>query len=95
MKIYVNVTDDDGLCAWYNSRAGESYLYDSPELIDWNTDEFVGTAFTTVARAKAAGSKARSMARWNGSVDPKVRFFRVVGGEVVETGFTRDGKIRK
>lgn len=94
MDIYVNVTDDDGLCTWYNSVDGESYLRDAVDLQDRNTDKFAGTAFATPCAAKAAGKRAKQLANWDGSINPKVKFFTMVKGTPVEIAFTRDGQIR-
>lgn len=91
MEIFVNVTDDMGLCAWYNhdSISGLSYLNDSAELQDWNTDEFAGTAFDSVNAAKAAGSKAKSLAAFDGAINPKVKYYQFIKGKQVETKLSK------
>lgn len=97
MEIYVNVTDDAGLCAWHSHdpASGLSYLHDSAELQDWNTDEFAGTAFDSAKAAKAAGSKARALAAFDGALNPKVKYYQQINGKQVEVRFTRDGKIKQ
>lgn len=97
MKIYVNVTDGTGLCAWYNHdpASGLSYLHDSAELQDWNIGEFAGAAFDSVKAAKAAGGKAKSLAAFDGAINPKVKFYQQIKGKQVEVKFTKDGKIKQ
>lgn len=95
MKIYVRVTNDYGLYAWLHYENGEAYLVDKVELCDWNTDEFAGTAFTSVAAAKNAGKKAKSLASFNGEIDPKVSYFEYVNGKEVEVKFTTKGQIKR
>ena len=92
--IYVNVVDDDGMCAWYNrNEDGQTYLYDAAELVDPSTDEFAGTPCRTPDDAKTAGRKALSLASFDGSVRPRVRYFIYAGYRQVEVKFMKDGKI--
>ena len=96
MEIYVRVTDDDGLCAWYNcdESNGQCYLFDSVELEHWDTGERVGTPCKSAISAKAAGKYAKMIANWDGAVNPKVKYFRYLRGKLVETKFTKDNKIK-
>ena len=93
--IYVNIVDDDGMCAWYNrdEDSGETFLHSATELVDWNTDEFAGTPLKSVEAARKAGSSARSLASWNGARRPRVRYYQYVGYKQVEVKFTKDGHV--
>lgn len=98
MEIYVRVhSDDDGAVAWWNHDYYESYLMDGKDL--WCTDPYGdykrGTAFKTVKEAKHEAREAVRTAGWDGMVDPKATFWRYVNGKLVQTKFTRDGKIKK
>lgn len=96
MDIFVNVVDDDGLCAWYNRNedTGETFLHSATELVDWNTDEFAGTPLNSVEAAKKAGSKAKSLASWNGAYKPKIKYYQYIDYKQVEVKFTRDNQIK-
>lgn len=99
MEIYVRIhSDDDGTVAWWNHDYYESYLMDGKDL--WCTtgpydDYRRGTAFKTVKEAKHEAREAMRIAGWDGIIDPKATFWRYVGGKLVQTKFTRDGKIKK
>ena len=101
MEIYIRIdSDDDGYCGWWSfDNDGESYLVDGRAL--WTTsastgEEYTrGTACTSVKQAKSEAKLARANARFNGIVDPKVLFWRLVGNTLVQTKFTQDNKIKK
>lgn len=95
MEIYVNIVAD-GMCAWcnYSKSTGEFYLYNSNAPQDWNTDEYAGTSFTTIKAAKDAARRGKALASFEGAIKPKAKFFRFVGGKLVETKFTADNKIK-
>ena len=99
MEIYVRVhSEDDGSVAWWNHEDGESYLMDGKDL--WCKDGpyggyLRGTAFKTVKDAKKAAREAVNLAAFDGMVDPKATYWRLVGSKLVQTKFTADGKIKK
>ena len=101
MKIYIRIdSDDDGYYGWWSFDInGESYLVDGRAL--WTTsastgEEYTrGTACTSVKQARSEAKLARANARSNGIVDPKVSFWRQASGELVQTKFTLDNKIKK
>ena len=99
MEIYVRVhSEDDGSVAWWNSDNRESYLMDGKELeamTEWGEEYLRGTPFNNIKAALKAGKEAKSLAGHDGMVDPKVTFWRMVGGKLIETKFTRDGKIKR
>ena len=98
MEIYVRVhSDDDGAVAWWNANERESYLMDGKEL--WCCDGPYGdycrgTPFNTVKKAKKEAREAVNLASFDGMVDPKATFWRIVNGKLVQTKFTRDNKIK-
>ena len=101
MKIYIRIdSDDDGYYGWWSFDInGESYLVDGRAF--WTTsastgEEYTrGTACTSIMQAKREAKLARANARFNGIVDPKVSFWRQASGELVQTKFTLDNKIKK
>lgn len=99
MEIYVRVhSEDDGSVAWWNANNRECYLMDGKEL--WCCDGPYGdycrgTPFSTVKKAKKEAREAVNLAGYDGMVDPKATFWRMVAGKLVQTKFTRDGKIKK
>ena len=99
MEIYVRVhSEDDGSVAWWNANDRECYLMDGKEL--WCCDSPYGdycrgTPFSTVQKAKKAAREAVNLASFDGMVEPKATFWRMVNGKLVQTKFTRDGKIKK
>ena len=100
MEIYIRVhSEDDDTVAWWNhdKENGESYLMDGKELWCFNSpygDYCRGTPFKTAKEAKRQAREAMRLAAHDGDVDPKATFWRMVGGNLVETKFTRDGKIK-
>ena len=99
MEIYIRVhSDDDGQTAWWNSNERECYLMDGKELWCFDSpygDYCRGTACKSVKEAKKEAREAIRLAAWDGAVDPKATFWRYVKGKLVQTKFTRDGKIKK
>ena len=99
MEIYVRVQEDGcGQTAWYNEDVHESYLMDGKELWaeGYNGDYLRGTAFKNAAKAKAAARKAKQLMEYDGATGKiKATFWRFVKGELVETKFTKDGKIKR
>ena len=89
MEIYVQVTDDDGLCAWYNcdESNGQCSVFDSVELEHWDTGERAGTPCKSVTSAKAAGKYAKMIANWDGAVNPKVKYFRYLHFLIIKKYF--------
>ena len=100
MEIYIRVTsDDDGYIGWWTfDPFGESYLMDGRAL--WTTSKLTGdelcrgTACKNIAQAKREAKIARSTANSDGIVDPKISFWRSVGGKLIETKFTPDNKLK-
>ena len=99
MEIYVRVhSEDDGSVAWWNANDIESFLIDGKELWCYDSpsgDYCRGTPFNTVKKAKKEARCAVNLAAHDGMVDPKATFWRFVRGKLVQTKFTRDGKIKK
>ena len=101
MEIYIRVhSDDDGRVAWWNHNKenGESYLMDGKDLWCFDSpygDYCRGTPFSSVKEAKRGAREAVLLAGHDGDVDPKATFWRWVGGKLVQTKFTRDGKMKK
>ncbi len=99
MEIYVRVhSEDDGSVAWWNANSRECYLMDGKELWCYDSpygDYCRGTPFSTVKKAKKEAREAVNLAGYDGMVDPKATFWRMVSGKLVQTKFTRDGKIKK
>ena len=100
MEIYIRVhSEDDCTVAWWNhdKENGESYLMDGKELWCVNGpygDYCRGTPFHSVREAKQEARQAVIIAGYDGNVNPKATFWRWVGGKLVETKFTCDGKIK-
>lgn len=99
MEIYVRVhSEDDGSVAWWNANGRECYLMDGKELWCYDGpygDYCRGTPFNTVKKVKKEAREAVNLAGYDGMVDPKATFWRMVSGKLVQTKFTRDGKIKK
>lgn len=99
MEIYVRVhSEDDGAVAWWNANDRECYLMDGKELWCYDSpygDYCRGTPFNTVKKAKKEAREAVNLASFDGMCDPKATFWRMVNGKLVQTKFTRDGKIKK
>ena len=99
MEIYVRVhSEDDGSVAWWNSDNHESYLMDGKDLQCYDSpygDYCRGTPFNTVKKAKKEAHEAVNLASHDGMVDPKATFWRWVGNKLVQTKFTKDGKIKQ
>ena len=99
MEIYVRVhSEDDGSVAWWNSDGHESYLMDGKDLWCYDSpygDYCRGTAFNTVKKARKEARYAVNLAGHDGMVDPKATFWRYANGKLVQTKFTKDGKIKK
>ena len=99
MEIYVRVhSDDDGTVAWWNANEFESYLIDGKDLWCFDSphvDYCRGTPFKTVKEAKRQARLAVLTSGWDGDVEPKATFWRWVGGKLVQTKFTRDGKVKR
>ena len=99
MEIYVRVhSEDDGSVAWWNANDRECYLMDGKELeatTEWGEKYLRGTPFNTVKKAKKEAREAVNLAGFDGMCDPKATFWRMVNGKLVQTKFTRDGKIKK
>lgn len=99
MEIYVRVhSEDDGTVAWWNADGRECYLMDGKDL--WCCDSPYGdycrgTPFNTVKKAKKEAREAVNLASHDGMVEPKATFWRFVKGKLVQTKFTRDGKIKE
>ena len=100
MQIYIRVhSEDDGSVAWWNADERESYLMDGKDLWCFNSqydDGYCrGTAFSSVKEAKRQAQPAVDLARWDGMVEPKATFWRYVHGKLVQTKFTRDGRLKR
>ena len=101
MEIYVRVHDDgSGQIAWWNDNGDESYLMDGAELFAEGTyggdDYFRGTPFKTFKDVKRAGSRAKYAMEYDGALGKVyVTYWRYRNGTLVETKFTKDGKIKK
>lgn len=99
MEIYVQVVGkDDGSSAWYTDTGSEAYLTPGRDLwcLDSPSGDYMrGSAFRTVKAAKRAGREARDLACWDGTSDAEVRYWRYVRGKLVNTRFTRDGRIKR
>lgn len=99
MEIYIQVvSDDDGSSAWWNVEGRESYLMDGKELeamTEYGEEYLRGTAFNNIKTALKEAKEAKNLAGHDGMVDPRVKFWRKVGGKLIETKFTRDGKIKR
>lgn len=98
MEIYIRtMSRDDGRTAWWNKTGVQSYLYDSKTIFaEAYGDTFLaGTPFHSVKEAKQEARKAKSLAEYDGYVDVEVTFWRFIRGKLVETKFTRDGKIKR
>lgn len=97
MEIYVRVTDDCGY-AWYtyDRNEGCEYMTNGKELFADSPygDYLRGSPCKTVTEAKRAALRARQLTYDDGYGVEKVEFFRFVGGKLVLTKFTRDGKIK-
>lgn len=99
MEIYIKLTDSDNCtAAWFTDTGTEMYLVDGDELFAESsiTGEIYarGTPFKSVVAAKAAAKEARINAIFDGMVDPKVSYWRMKSGKLIETKFTRDNKIK-
>ena len=98
MEIYVRIhSKDNGCVAWWNSNGIESYLMDGKDLWCYDGpygDYCRGTPFKTAKEAKRQAREAVRLAAFDGDVDAKATFWRMVGGKLVETKFTCDGKIK-
>ena len=100
MEIYIRVhSNDDGSVAWWNSDSHESYLMDGKDLWCYDSpyggDYCRGTPFNTIKKAKKEAREAIKLAAFDGMVDPKATFWRYVKNNLVQTKFTKDGKIKK
>lgn len=99
MEIYIQITsDDDGTSVWWNADGNQSYFMDGRELeavTEWGEEYLRGTAFNSIRKAMKEARYAKNLASYDGIVDPKVTFWRMTGGKLIKTKFTRDGKIKK
>lgn len=98
MEIYVRVHSNDGSILWWNSDGYQSYFMDGKDLMNYDGeygDYCRGTPFKTVKQARKEARTAVNLAVFDGIVDPKATFWRFVNGKLVQTKFTRDGKIKK
>lgn len=101
MQIYIRIdSDDDGYRGWWSfDTTYGSYLTDGRAL--WTTNKITGeeysrgTVCTSIKQAKREAKIACCNAGDNGIVDPKISFWRHVGGKLVQTKFTRDNKIKQ
>lgn len=100
MKIYVRVYEDGfGDTAWFNDYGDEAYLIDGKELFvegTWGRDDYLrGTPFNTFKKVKRAAREAISLMESDGAAGKvTASFWRYLNGKLVETKFTRDGKIK-
>lgn len=100
MKIYVKVTDlDNGKSAWFTDTGRVMYLVDGEELFTSSPisgEQYSrGTPFNSVIEAKAAAKEALINAKFDGTVNPKVSYWKINRGKLTEVKFTRDNKIKK
>lgn len=100
MNIYIRIdSDDDGYRGWWSFDInGGSYLVDGNAL--WTVSKITGeeysrgTACTSIKQAKREAKIACSTAGSDGIVDPKISFWRQVGGKLIQTKFTPDNKLK-
>lgn len=98
MEIYVRAYDKDyGCYAWYNydDEDGSEYLYDGKELeAEGSYEDFLrGTPCKSVADAKHAASRAKTLMNDDGYPTPVIEMFARLNGKFRQVRITRDGRV--
>lgn len=100
MQIYIRAHYSSALrkeYCWFNQVGYEFYLEDGEELFaEGVIGEYArGTPFNNAVAAKRAAREAKRLLAFDGHSDAKISFWRLVGGSLVETKFTKDNKIKR
>lgn len=96
MKIYIRVFNNDGYSAWLSfdpKKVGPTELIPGKSFFDPHNDVVYGTPCATAAEAMKRAKEAKQMANFSGVPEPKVQFWRIKGGKLIFTNFTKDGKL--
>ena len=94
-QIYVKVREDGfGQSCWLYRDEDQHYLVDN--FYGKISGEIMPTPAGSAKEARRWAREAKSLMEWDGAPgNVKASFWRFVRGKLVETKFTKDGKIKR